>query len=72
MTVRRHCASAAEARAFRAAVAADNPAYLSVEVVGRELLVRLTAPSAASARATMEDLMACLTAAERTRERSGR
>ena len=50
--VRRRCASAAEADRLRAAVAADNPAYVDVGVEGNELVVRLTATSAASARAT--------------------
>jgi hypothetical protein len=47
-------------------VRADNPPYVSVEAVGREIEVRLTATSAASARATIDDLLACLRAAERT------
>ena len=64
--VRRRCASAAEAERLRGAVAADNPAYVSVAGEGSELVVRLTAPSAASARATLDDLLACLGAAERT------
>lgn len=68
--VRRRCSDAAAARALRAAVAADNPAYLTVRVEGSDLVVELTAPSAASARATLEDLMACLKAAERTVEGS--
>ena len=51
-----------------AAVRADNPAYVSVEAVGNEIEIRLTAPSAASARATLEDLLACVRAAERTAE----
>jgi hypothetical protein len=37
-----------------------------VEAVGSDIEVRLTASSAASARATLEDLLACLRAAERT------
>jgi len=37
-----------------------------VEAVGRDVEVRLTASSAASARATLDDLLACLRAAERT------
>jgi len=47
-------------------VRADNPAYVSVEAVGNEIEVRLTATSAASARATLDDLLACLRVAERT------
>lgn len=45
---------------------ADNPPYVSVEAVGSEIEVRLNATSAASARATIDDLLACLRAAERT------
>ncbi len=63
--VRRSCASAAEADRLRAAVAADNPPYVRVAVEGTELVVRVRASSAASARATLEDLLACLSAAER-------
>jgi hypothetical protein len=37
-----------------------------VEAVGNEIEIRLTSSSAASARATLEDLLACLRAAERT------
>jgi len=64
VTVRRACANAALARRLRAAVAADNPAYVAVTVVGDDLEIRLGATSAASARATLEDLLACLKAAE--------
>jgi len=48
------------------AVRADNPEFLSVEVQGPVIEVRLTAPSAASARETLDDLLACVRAAERT------
>ncbi|HYA70447.1 MAG TPA: KEOPS complex subunit Pcc1 [Thermoplasmata archaeon] len=54
------------ARRVVEAVRADNPAFVQVEVVGSEIEVRLTALSAASARATLEDLLACLRAAEHT------
>jgi len=47
-------------------VAADNPSFVSVEADGNDIEVRLTASSAASARTTLEDLLACLRAAERT------
>jgi hypothetical protein len=63
--VRRACASATEADRLRAAVSADNPAFVRVEVEGTTLVVHLTANSATSARATLEDLLACLSAAER-------
>lgn len=64
--MRRTCASAAEARRLRAAVAADNPPFVRVEVEGTALVIRVTAASPESARATLEDLLACLSAAERT------
>ncbi|MGD0587558.1 MAG: KEOPS complex subunit Pcc1 [Thermoplasmata archaeon] len=48
------------------ALRADNPSFVSVEAVGNEIEIRLTSSSAASARATLEDLLACLRAAERT------
>lgn len=66
VVVRRRCRDPREAEALRRAVAADNPSYVTVTTEGSELRVRLTAPSAASARTTLEDLMACLKAAERT------
>ncbi len=68
MTVllRRRCADPAEAARLSSAVVADNPEYVRVSAEGPELVVRLTAPSAASARASLEDLLACLAAAERT------
>jgi hypothetical protein len=67
VVVRHHCLDAAEAIALRAAVAADNPPYVELSVDGADLEIRLTATSAASARTTLEDLLACLKAAERTR-----
>lgn len=48
------------------AVRADNPSFVTVEAEGNSIEVRLTASSAASARTTLEDLLACLRAAERT------
>jgi hypothetical protein len=66
VVVRRRCRDHREAEALRAAVVADNPSYVEVTAEGPVLLVRLTAPSAASARSTLEDLLACLKAAERT------
>ena len=52
------------ARALRNALVADNPPYVTVEVRDREMTIRLAATSAASARATLEDLLACVRAAE--------
>ena len=50
---------------------ADNPSFVTVETDGRDIEVRLTARSAASARATLEDLLACLRAAEHTAAEKG-
>jgi len=47
-------------------VRVDNPSFVSVEANGNSIEIRLTASSAASARATLEDLLACLRAAEKT------
>jgi len=65
VVVRRACRSPRAARALRDAVAADTPDFVSLGVQGSCLTVRVTATSAASARATLDDLMACLGAAER-------
>jgi hypothetical protein len=64
VTVRRACPDRGVAERLRAAVAADNPGFVEVHVVGTVLEIRLTAGSPASARATLEDLLACLKAAE--------
>ena len=65
VTVRHRCARRSLAEALRRAVIADNPSYVAVTTEGTELVVRVTARSAASARTTLDDLMACLSAAER-------
>ncbi len=48
------------------ALRADNPSFVTVEADGSGIEIRLSTTSAASARATLEDLLACLRAAERT------
>jgi hypothetical protein len=48
------------------ALRADNPSFVTVEAEGSDIEIRLITSSAASARATLEDLLACLRAAERT------
>jgi transcription factor Pcc1 len=63
--VRRACRSPQAARALRDAVIADTPDFVTLRVHGSYLTVRLKASSAASARATLDDLLACLGAAER-------
>ncbi len=67
MTVRlrRRCASPDEAERLRAAVVADNPSFVGVSTDGADLLVSVAAASASSVRATIDDLLACLGAAER-------
>ena len=55
-----------EAESIARALAADRPAFLGTTVDGATLRIHLDAPSAESARATLEDLLACLAAAERT------
>jgi len=66
VVARRACASSREAERLAAAVAADNPDYVRVRAEGRELVVRVRARSAASARASLDDLFAAFLAAERT------
>ncbi len=65
VTVRRACASPEAAEALRRAVAADTPEFVSLATDGATLTISLTARTPASARATLEDLMACLAAADR-------
>ncbi|MFZ1024387.1 MAG: KEOPS complex subunit Pcc1 [Thermoplasmata archaeon] len=64
--VRRTYPSATVAEQVRRAVAADNPTYVRGSVVGATLEYRLEATHAASARATLDDLLACVSAAERS------
>ena len=68
VVVRRRGSDRAEAERLRAAVVADNPSFLEVSVEDSELVIRVSARSAASARATLEDLLACLKAAERVHD----
>lgn len=53
------------AERLRRALAVDTPEFVSLTVDGAVLEIRTRAPSARSARATMEDLIACLQVAER-------
>jgi hypothetical protein len=66
VVVHRTYASAEVAEQVRRAVAADDPSYVHGSVVGATLEYRLEAPHAASARATLDDLLACVNAAERS------
>jgi hypothetical protein len=47
-------------------VAADNPAYVRTRRSGRAIEFRIAAAAPASARTTVDDLLACVRAAERT------
>jgi len=58
--------AAEDAARVARALEADRPRELDTVVDGARLTFRLRAPSAASARATLEDLLACLGSAERT------
>ncbi|MCI4323036.1 MAG: hypothetical protein L3K03_03290 [Thermoplasmata archaeon] len=53
---------------MRRALAADRPEYLETEQDGATLRCRVAAPSASSARATLDDLLAAIQLAERTRQ----
>ncbi len=66
VALRRHCASPEEAARLAAAVAADDPGSVRVAQEGTDLLLEVRSPSPASARTTLDDLLACLTAAEGT------
>ncbi|HLM91045.1 MAG TPA: KEOPS complex subunit Pcc1 [Thermoplasmata archaeon] len=63
---RRPCRSPDEAERLRRALAVDSPGYVTLTVEGRDLVLGTTASSASRARATLEDLLACLQAAEHT------
>jgi hypothetical protein len=56
-----------EAEELRSALEADRPDYLVTERRGATLRFAVSATSAASARNTMDDLLAALAAAERVR-----
>ena len=66
VAARRRCASPEAAERLRRALAVDSPPFVSLEVDGADLLLRAAGPTARSLRATFEDLVACLQAAERT------
>ena len=68
VVLRHRCATAEEARRLARAVAADNPTHVRVVAEGRELAIALDPTGPASARATLDDLLACLQTAQRTGE----
>ena len=66
MSLRRRYGSVAEARRLASALEADQPAHVTWHVRGRILEFTFSGPTPESARATGDDLLACLSAAERT------
>ena len=68
MTLHRRYPSAAFARRMAAALEADQPAHVQWVVRGSSIQFRFTGATPESARATGDDLLACLTAAEKTAE----
>lgn len=69
MTVEHRAASAAEAAALWASVAADNPSYIEGGADGEWVRFRVAAPNASSLRQTLDDLLAAFGAAERATAR---
>jgi hypothetical protein len=67
VTLEREYASPGEAAALFRALEPDRPDYLEATCDGPRLRFRVVAANAASARATLEDLLAALSAAERAR-----
>jgi hypothetical protein len=65
VVARRTCASQEAAERLRRALAVDTPEFVTLSVEGAALTIRTQAASARSVRATLEDLIACLQAAER-------
>jgi len=66
VTARREYPDATTAEQVARAIGADNPPYVRVERNGSTLVLRWSGPTAASVRATSEDLFAGLRAAELT------
>ena len=64
--MRRSFSRPEDAAALLAAVQADTPEFVRLSLDGPSMEIRLSARSAASARATCEDLFACLKVAEKT------
>ena len=52
------------AKAVFDSVSPDNEGYVSTELRGKELLMRITSDNAGTMRNTADDLMACIKAAE--------
>lgn len=65
-SLRRTCSSAEEARALAAAIAPENSGYVEATAVGRELRIEARGRNEGELRRTLDDLLACVSAAERT------
>lgn len=65
MTLRRAYPSARVAAQLRAAITVDGGDGLTIGLRGPTLTMRLVSTEPATARATLDDLLACLGAAER-------
>jgi hypothetical protein len=63
--------SRSEAERVWRAVAADNPEFVAGAVDGERLTITASSASPASLRMTLDDLIACLAAAERSDEAAG-
>jgi hypothetical protein len=68
---RRYRSSEEAGRIWRS-VSVDNPAFLRGGARGNHLVIEVAGESAGSLRATLDDLLACLGAAERAGAKDGR
>lgn len=66
MRLERRYASAAQAQRLWRAIATDHPEYVTGGVDHERLVLEVRGPSAASVRMSIDDLLACLIAAEAT------
>ena len=62
----RRYSSPAQVESLRAALAPDNAAFVETSMEGTALHIRVRARNAGELRRTLEDLLACLSAAEKT------
>ncbi len=65
-TVRRTCSSREEAETLLKALAPDNSTFVLGRTEGAELVLEARAASVGELQRTLDDALACLTAAERT------
>lgn len=66
VTARREYPDARMADQVARAIATDHPPQVRAERIGSTLELRWSGPTAASVRATADDLFACIRAAEQT------